>query len=68
MPLDSSRAFGVGVQTSTSAGVRPPPVHWAEAPAGARSAIDTRAASAANPALNLELFVSKPISFVCLRG
>ena len=31
IPLLSSRAFGVGVQMSTSAGVTPPPVQAADA-------------------------------------
>ena len=38
IPLLSSRAFGVGVQMSISAGEMPPPPQFAEAPAGAAMA------------------------------
>jgi hypothetical protein len=67
IPFFSSRAFGVGVQMSTSAGVKPPPSQLALAPAGSR-ARTARAAIATNPAVSFELFLGKPISFVGLRG
>src|SRR5680860_874100 len=60
IPLGRSLAFGVGVHISTSAAVRPPPSQAALAPAG-RRARTASAATAANPALSLELFLGKPI-------
>ena len=67
IPFFSSRAFGVGVHMSTSAGVSPPPSQFALAPAGS-IARTTSAAIATNPALKCEWLFSKPISFVGLRG
>jgi hypothetical protein len=67
MPLASSFAFAVGVQTSISAGDMPPVVQRAEALPGAITATARRAAINANPAFNLNMR-SKPISFVGLRG
>jgi hypothetical protein len=68
IPLSNSRAFGVGVHMSTSAGVMPPPPQLADAPAGARSAKAVAAAAVASPALSFFVFESKPISFVGRRG
>jgi hypothetical protein len=67
MPLLSSFAFAVGVQTSISAGDMPPVVHSAEAVPGPITATARRAAINANPAFNLNMR-SKPISSVGLRG
>ena len=53
MPLVSSRAFGVGVQMSTSAEDMPPPPQFAEAPAGTTMASAATAVTAASPALSL---------------
>jgi hypothetical protein len=55
MPLASSLAFGVGVQTSTSAADMPPVSHSAQALPGAIKAVAKRAAINANPAFNLKL-------------
>src|ERR687898_591250 len=60
IPLSSSFAFAVGVQTSTSAGDMPPVVQRAEALPGAIRAIAKRVAISAYPTFSLKLW-GKPI-------
>src|SRR5689334_545133 len=61
-PLARSLAFAVGVQMSTSAGVRPPVRQAAEAPPGTARAATIRAIAMARPVLSLKPRFGKPIS------
>jgi hypothetical protein len=55
IPLSSSFAFAVGVQTSISAGDMPPVVQRAEALPGAIKAVVKRATTNTSPTFNLKL-------------